>query len=325
MATISRVEGANGAVARAGVAPSGTREKVTAFMARAEGIGTVFSVLAGVVVAAVWGVSFGLLAAAVGGVVTLAIWSCRSRNAPAQVAGGLDPALQMLPVYNPRRIAERESVEERQERIGRIDEFVFNVVEKAILAQSPHFNNSQELFGFLRDHFDGLGMARLRLLSAHPGRFEDGTEAYEVTIQSEAPRGWIRCYVPKEKDRFMVINGANFRRIDRVTPFLIRQDAEENHFKTLNLPFRNTTHLRMALLADHLEMDLTQVRLIAIRNVSFNCPLRPINGSDRVLYDARSDGYEMSFETPHGRSVCYSSLDGELAAGPAGVHHVAPR
>lgn len=56
---------------------TGTSEKIRQFFNSCQGVGTIFSILAGAIGAALWGVQFGLLVAVTGGVLILAIASCQ--------------------------------------------------------------------------------------------------------------------------------------------------------------------------------------------------------------------------------------------------------
>jgi hypothetical protein len=252
-------------------------------MVRPEGIGTVFSVLAGVAVGFIWGVSLGLLAAAAGGMATLAIWSCRSRNASERVADGLDPALEIRPA--PDRLAAGASEEAKKH----IRHFVCNQVEERILGKSPHFNNRLSLVDFLTERFNSLDGNQLSVVSVNPVRLlEEGVEAYEVTIRSREPNGWIRCYVPKQRPGDVRPNGANVERIARVSPFLDREEAEENHLRQLLSFLGSTKQLRQALFSDCPQSDLTQVRLRSLRSARF------------VYAERLYDGCEMELEIPSG-------------------------
>jgi hypothetical protein len=152
-----------------------------------------------------------------------------------------------------------------------------------------------------------------------------GEEVYEITIQSEEPPGWIRCYVPKQAGAFALPSaaGVNFRRIEKVAPFLSREEAERNHFKTLNLPFLIKGPLRFALALDQTESDLTQVRVTSIRSVRFTHIFR-WPASDLVDVSDR-DGYEMDLATPAGPVRYYVSLNGEHVAKPGDIRNPVSR
>jgi hypothetical protein len=159
-------------------------------------------------------------------------------------------------------------------------------------------------------------------LSANPGRLEGGAEVYEVTMESDKPRGWIRCYVPKEEGGDVIANGASFQRIDRVTPFLSADVAAKNHFESFNLPFCDTERLRCVILRDRSEMDLTQVQLVSIRKVGFSAVL---SHGDYFQEVPNAVGYEMDFATPYGAVRYYSSLNGEVIIKESDVDRVVAR
>lgn len=94
MVALNRVSGSEAApiIPVAPPAVTGTTEKIKQFFNRIEGRGTLFSLLAGVAVAAVWGVKFGLLTAGIGALLTwvfASFRSCKDETAPNSVENSL--------------------------------------------------------------------------------------------------------------------------------------------------------------------------------------------------------------------------------------------
>lgn len=83
MAAIALVQGPIVQQVNPQVAPAiSTTEKIKEFFGRIEGIGTLFTILTGAAIAAMWGVQFGLLAGGIGVLATFFIASCRSEEPP---------------------------------------------------------------------------------------------------------------------------------------------------------------------------------------------------------------------------------------------------
>jgi len=303
-------------------APKGTLEKIKEFMCRFVVIGTVFSILAGVAIAVLWGVKFGLIAAGIGLLATMAIKLCI--RAP-QAEAASNPAEEILPSQRPYdREAVRAFETERQidhmENINRLIQFNSQVT-KEIYKRSPHFDNQMALFTYLRDEFR-MDFSRISLLYLNPIR-KGEREGYEVTILSEVPKGWIKLYLPKEQGFPVSRAEGNLQRIDRVAPFLDRIQTETNYLYTLDLPFREVGDLMLNFVSEYRQMDLTKVKLDSIRNVTYERVYMPMPG---VVVDiSQFEGYELNFATPNGLVRYYADLEGKHIADVQSARNVVPR
>ncbi len=299
-AAIGRAQQAGGVVLQPAQEMS-TAEKIRKFLCSPCGIGTMFSILAGVAVAAAWGVAIGLLVGTVGAAATLAIRAHLAARQPPEIE--LDPAQKIEPgQYQMHPIT--------VEQVGELAQ-IQEAVTQNIFRQSPHFDPRNEIFTYLRDNFVDLDYGRLRLHRATPVRYNRNQEGYEVTLLSERPQGWIRFYIAKEYG-WVSNQVVDPQRIRQVAPFLSRYDAERNHLSTLRLPFRETGQLHLAFAAHHREIDVTKIRLERMRNVRFEHVYRPMGTF--VLNVLPYGGHELTFSTPNGRVVYYAGDEGRIIA-----------
>lgn len=309
-AAIGRAQQAGGVVLRP-AQEMNTAEKIRKFLCSPCGIGTMFSILAGVAAAAAWGVGFGLLVGALAGAATLAIRAQLTRQRPPE--RDLDPAQRIAPGPY-----ERHPI--TVDQVGELTQIQHTITQN-ILRQSPHFECRYGIFEYLRDHFANLDYGRLTLRSARPLRYNQNQEGYEVTLLSERPQGWIRMYVSKQ-DGWVSDQVDNPQRIRQVAPFLRTYEAEQNHLSTLNLPFREIGQLHLAFAVTYRQMDLTQIRLERARNVHFEHVYRPMGTF--ILHTIPYDGHELTFTTPRGRVVFYASDDGAVIAKRQDIRNLGP-
>lgn len=307
-AAVGRAQQAGGVVLRPAQEMS-TAEKIRKFLCSPCGIGTMFSILAGVAAAAAWGVGFGLLVGVLAGAATLAIRAQLTLRPPER---NLDPAQRIAPGPY-----ERHPI--TVEQVGELAQ-IQHILTQNIFRQSPHFENRHGIFEYLRDHFLNVDYGRLSLHAARPIRYNGNQEGYEVTLLSERPQGWIRFYVSKQ-DGWVSDRVVNLQRIRQVAPFLRTYEAEQNHLSTLNLPFRETGQLHLAFASGYRQMDLTQLRLETARNVHFEHVYRPMGTF--ILHTIPYDGHELTFNTPRGRVVFYASADGAVIAKREDVRNLA--
>ncbi len=285
-----------------------TINKIKQFMTSWAGFATMCSLFAGLAAAAMWGGQFGLLTTAVVGSVALILCKCSPKELAVSVERRLDPALQIQPNDESEDRLTAGARERRTANVPHLLRFV-REVQIAILKQSPHFANENNLFAFLRDRFIEVDASRLTLLSLHPARLNPESEGYEITIQSEAPRGWIRFYLHKQ-DGLPIQNVQNVQRIERVAPFLSRAAAERNHFTALGLPFVDLDPLLIAFTLDHPQMELTQVQLLSTEPVRYRHRNMPMQNEVRAF-----DGLKLNFQTPEGPVSYYvSPLGGDIAS-----------
>lgn len=300
-AAIGRAQQAGGAALRP-VQEMTTAEKIRKFLCSPCGIGTMFSILAGVAVAAAWGVGFGLLVGSLAGSAALAVAAHFALRQPPEQE--LDPAQKIEPGPYAMHAITVEQVGE----LAQIEE----AVTQNILRQSPHYDSRNGIFTHLRDRFVDLDYGRLRLHRAVPVRYNRNQEGYEVTLLSERPQGWIRLYVSK-RDGWVSDLVVNPQRIRQVAPFLSRYDAERNHLSIIGLPFRETGHLHRAFAASHREIDLTKISLERMRNVRFEHVYRPMGGNF-ILNILPYGGQELTFKTPNGRATFFAGDEGRIIA-----------
>ncbi|MBX7066635.1 MAG: hypothetical protein K1X28_05340 [Parachlamydiales bacterium] len=236
---------------------------------------------------------------------------------------GLNPAEEIHPQR--RNIARLDQLddagrERHQENIGHLLAFD-RTIRTAIIRQSPHYESAGP-FAFLRDHFPNMDYSGLRLLGIKPFRFKNtGQEGYEIAIRSQNPQGWI--YFLALKNGVLQEGGGEMERIERVTPFMRREQAEANHLSILGLPFMRTDHLHLKLAADDRDMDLCQVEVDSVNPVRFDFVVQLMPGLNPLIQTY--DGYELNLRTPRGIVQYYADPRGRHIAKPNEVRNIAPR
>lgn len=168
--------------------PQSTAEKIQQFFSRIEGIGTLFSILAGITVASLWGVQFGLLAAGIGALATLAIANCLSAKAdPA-------PAIENNPQPQPANLERRDEMEAQHFRtLGLPFAHHFDLRTRLVLDFGPQMDRTQvQLVSVRNVHYDFVyrPMGGEFVLNITP------TDGYEINLQT--PNGPVRYYFSLE-------------------------------------------------------------------------------------------------------------------------------
>lgn len=112
---------------------------------------------------------------------------------------------------------------------------------------------------------------------------------------------------------------------EKVQPQRIaRNEAEDRHFRSLKFPFDDTLNLRLSLVVHLGDMDLTQVQLMSIQNVSYEQVYKPMGGNFiEGVYPC--DGYAIDLQTPNGPARYYVDLNGEHVTRPEDSQNVFAR
>lgn len=271
-----------------------------------------------------WGLAYGLLAGFATSLTAVIIDSlCSKQFVFLSQELGIRNEEMIAPQR--RNFAELDGLDEEgaarhMENIEHLLEFD-RTIRNAIIRQSPHYESAGP-FRFLRDYFPGMDYSRLTLLGVKPFRFRTtGQEGYEIAIRSEIPQGFI--YFCVLKNGVLQEAAGEMERIEKVTPFLRREQAEANHLSILELPFRRIDSLHLKLAADYRDMDLCQVELDGVRPVRFDYVYQPIPQIDPVINTF--DGFELNFRTPAGPVRYYTDAIGEHVASPAESRNIADR
>lgn len=173
--------------------PDGTAEKIREFFSRIEGIGTLFTILTGAAVAAMWGVQFGLLAAGAGVLATFFIASCRSEEPLPAPMPAPAPRPRVRDFVDPYEIVMRYE-EERQH----------------LQTLGLPFGETRHLHELLYTDLRPMNLLEVRLESIrnvhydHAERPDGGNVVGEITPQDgyevnlATPNGPVRYYVNRE-------------------------------------------------------------------------------------------------------------------------------
>lgn len=105
---------------------------------------------------------------------------------------------------------------------------------------------------------------------------------------------------------------------------MARSEAEDRHFRALRFPFDDTMELRLALIVHLGNMDLTQVQLLLIQNVSYQQVYKPMGGNFiEGIYSC--EGYAVDLQTPNGPARYYVDLNGQHVTRPEDSQNVFAR
>lgn len=265
-------------------------------------ITALFVVTITLLVSFLWGIPFGLVAGSTSLVLALSFQSLPEPLASLPQELHLDPAQEILPVYRDMRSTQ---VSEG------LRDFMTALFEE-IYRQSLHYDSLVNMPSFILDHFSGMDFSRLTLLGVKPIHFREGGEGYEIAVRSEEPQGWFHLCL-HNRGSLLPCRGrdCSFVRIPQITPFLRGPRLGENHFGTLNLPFRvehgqrhDISHFRRGrgpLFVDiygrFRGIDLCQIELRSCRRVRFDLQQRQQEPSTPPVFHSY-EGFEIDFYAP---------------------------